>query len=84
MVSVEDERLAELGKPRMGDVTRVTIMIKESQEFKVSPKSSRSARLSVSVSSEWFLSTGGLVVKVTALYTGCSWFVPPAGSHQRT
>lgn len=34
MVSVEDERLAELGKPRMGDILRVTVMIKESQEFK--------------------------------------------------
>ena len=31
-----DERLAELAKPRMGEITRVTVIVKESQEFKVS------------------------------------------------
>ena len=31
-----DERLAELGKPRMGEITRITVVVKESQEFKVS------------------------------------------------
>ncbi|KAK7504738.1 hypothetical protein BaRGS_00003766 [Batillaria attramentaria] len=34
MGSVEDERLNELGRPRMGEITHTTIVIKESQEFK--------------------------------------------------
>ena len=35
-MSVGDERLAELGKPRLGEVTHISIVVKESQEFKVS------------------------------------------------
>ncbi|XP_045175499.1 sodium/calcium exchanger 1-like isoform X2 [Mercenaria mercenaria] len=32
--STEDEQLQELGKPRLGDLTKIQISIKESQEFK--------------------------------------------------
>lgn len=33
---VGDVRIAELGKPRLGEPSRIHIQIKESQEFKVS------------------------------------------------
>lgn len=33
--STEDEQLQELGKPRLGDIIKIRINIKESQEFKV-------------------------------------------------
>ena len=33
--STEDENLVEMGKPRLGDITKMKIYIKESQEFKV-------------------------------------------------
>ena len=33
--STEEEHLLEMGKPRLGDVTKIKIHIKESQEFKV-------------------------------------------------
>ena len=33
--STEEEALMEMGKPRLGDVTKIKIYIKESQEFKV-------------------------------------------------
>jgi hypothetical protein len=33
--STEDEQLQELGKPRLGDLVKIQISIKESQEFKV-------------------------------------------------
>ena len=32
----EDERIAEMGKPRLGDTNKVRVTIKESSEFKVS------------------------------------------------
>ena len=31
----EDERIAEMGKPRLGDTNKVRVTIKESSEFKV-------------------------------------------------
>jgi len=31
----EQEKIAEMGKPRLGDQTRVTIVIRESADFKV-------------------------------------------------
>lgn len=31
-----DEMLADLGKPRLGEITRITCHIRESMEFKVS------------------------------------------------
>lgn len=34
VVTAEDERLNELGRPRLGEVTHVVVLIKESQEFK--------------------------------------------------
>lgn len=34
MGSVEEERLTELGKPRLGETVQCTILVKESQEFK--------------------------------------------------
>ena len=33
--STEDELLVEMGKPRLGEITKVEVWIKESQEFKV-------------------------------------------------
>lgn len=33
--STEDEQLQEMGKPRLGELVRIKINIKESQEFKV-------------------------------------------------
>lgn len=33
--STEEEHLLEMGKPRLGEVTKTKIYIKESQEFKV-------------------------------------------------
>jgi len=33
--STEDEQLQELGKPRLGDIIKIRVNIKESQEFKV-------------------------------------------------
>lgn len=33
--STEDEQLQELGKPRLGDLVKMQVSIKESQEFKV-------------------------------------------------
>ena len=33
--STEDENLVEMGKPRLGDIVKMKIYIKESQEFKV-------------------------------------------------
>lgn len=32
----EDERVAEMGKPRLGDITKIQIDITESEEFRVS------------------------------------------------
>lgn len=34
----EEEKLAMLGKPRLGDISRAQIRIKESKEFKVSDR----------------------------------------------
>ncbi|GFO17068.1 sodium/calcium exchanger 1 [Plakobranchus ocellatus] len=34
VVNSEDDRMAEMGKPRLGELTKTTIRIKESQEFK--------------------------------------------------
>ena len=31
----EDERISTLGRPRLGDVTKIQIRIRESKEFKV-------------------------------------------------
>lgn len=31
----EEERIAELGKPRLGEIDKISIQIKESMEFKV-------------------------------------------------
>lgn len=31
----EDERIAEMGKPRLGDMNKIRVTIKESTEFKV-------------------------------------------------
>lgn len=35
----EDERVAEMGKPRLGDITKIQIDITESEEFRVSEES---------------------------------------------
>lgn len=32
----EDERVAEMGKPRLGDISKVEVNIRESEDFKVS------------------------------------------------
>lgn len=31
----EDERIAEMGKPKLGDHSKIRVTVKESQEFKV-------------------------------------------------
>lgn len=31
----EEEKIAELGKPRLGDISKITCHIRESMEFKV-------------------------------------------------
>jgi len=31
----EEERIEDLGRPRLGDITRITVNIRESMEFKV-------------------------------------------------
>ena len=40
----EEERIAELGKPRLGEISKVSIHIRESMEFKV-----RDGRKSVNI-----------------------------------
>jgi hypothetical protein len=39
----EDEKVALLGRPRLGDITKIQIRIKESKEFKVRPLAAWSA-----------------------------------------
>ena len=34
----EEEKIALLGRPRLGDITKISIRIKESKEFKVKQK----------------------------------------------
>lgn len=36
MTKEEEEKLAELGKPRLGEITKISCHIRESMEFKVS------------------------------------------------
>jgi len=31
----DEERIAEMGKPRLGDITKVVVRVRESMEFKV-------------------------------------------------
>ena len=34
----EEEKIALLGRPRLGDITKISIRIRESKEFKVIPR----------------------------------------------
>ena len=35
MTKEEEEKIAELGKPRLGEITKISCHIRESMEFKV-------------------------------------------------
>ena len=49
VVHVTQNRLADLGKPRMGEITRTMVVVKESQEFKVSDVGMKRGRARVSL-----------------------------------